>query len=167
MTTADLQEIKDLIAKELREAGLLNEPQQCLLPPASVNHERVVIGALLCGEAKIADLPIKKHHFFLPLARELFARVEVSGPAGFTADYIEKLAPDDHFLQQNITDLMGQAWCSPSQVQASCAVIIEMWQRRRLCKLLERVVGNLKTDNCTYAEAVASLGAYLGGTGEL
>lgn len=155
MTKQEMDEIKELVTRELRGFALTNRPEYVDMPPCDIEAERVVLGALLSGEIVMGDVVgLTSAMFFLPLHRWIFECGSIEA--------VIAAAPDarmtDVFLAQAVAPLCQQAWCSRENARAASDRVIERADARAIVERLRKAIAGLCAGTLTAGQVRTGLG---------
>lgn len=145
-------ELSETIKRSLVEAGLAFDVP-VVLPPHAMCEERVVLSSVLCGAMRAKYYPLlKAAHFYSPMHRWLWVVLSEIEDAGLVAtDEAIELAFEGAdvstaYLLTSLADLRENVPTATGRnFRMQADQIVEAWQRRELCRELERIVSEVRT----------------------
>lgn len=125
-------EIRQVVATEIRVAGLVSDPRPALQQPRDADAEQQLIALLLSGHKTPSDLrPLRAEHFFARLYQMIFEAAEaVTARNGFCE--IGSIG-----LELKSRGFVGPVLPELEQINDTTPFINDVWMRKEIARVIE------------------------------
>lgn len=156
-----LIEVRRAIREEVRAVGLLTEHAPALPPPADLEAETRVVGALLSGEVAFVELEdLRPSHFFVPFHRWIGERVEdaISAKVDLTRELLLAKIADDGLsmeaLAPELDHLLALPFRHPDEVRKDAIRLHELARLRALLDAMRGLDVDIRSGATSLARAI-------------
>lgn len=124
--------VRQVVATEIRMAGLVADPRPPLQPPADLDAEQELISLIVSGAKTPADLrPLRPEHFFARMFQLIFEAAEaVCQRDGFCE-------MGGIGLELKSRGLVGRVLPELEQIRDCTPAINHVWIQRRIARVME------------------------------
>lgn len=153
-------QLREVVAREIRACGLMNEPDPIAVPPTAIECERTVLATVLSGKMAIAELgDLRCSDFYLPFHRWLFAHLE----SGITEHPRLRDLALDELVAPEFVALCAREVASRTVVMLALAEVTQTARARRIIDSGKAILNRLQSGEIEPDEALDALGKMASG----